>query len=215
MSTALRPLLDRLSGGPRVVLALLLLVAGALVGLTATAPAATAPVVVAARALPAGAVVGSADLSVSHRPRADLPDGALASTTGLAGHRAVAAIARGEVLTAARLAPGGLAAAGPGRGVASVTVGRDAAGLVTVGDEVDLVVGGGGDPAGVEPGGGDPAGVTPTLLAGAARVLAVWPPRNAGDDVATLVVDVDTGEATRLAVVPPDEVVGVVVTAAR
>jgi SAF domain len=66
-----------------------------------------APLLVAAREVPAGTVLADADLRVDHVPRCCLPPGALASTTDAVGRRVGAGLARGEGLTASRLVPRG------------------------------------------------------------------------------------------------------------
>jgi hypothetical protein len=66
-----------------------------------------APVLVAAREVPAGAVLADADLRVDHVPRRSLQPGALASATEAVGRRVGARLANGEGLTASRLVPRG------------------------------------------------------------------------------------------------------------
>ncbi|MHA3704924.1 SAF domain-containing protein [Jatrophihabitans sp. YIM 134969] len=196
---------ERLSGTPRLVLAVVLLAAGVLVALTATAPPATGPVVVVSRPVAGGVALRPGDVVVAQRALADRPDGALTTLAPALGQRAVGALARGEVVTASRLAPAGLADdLAPGRSLATVTVASARAGVVAVGDLVQVVV-----PA------DDTAGPTagPVTLAEDAQVLAVWPPTD-GDDTTTAVLDVDVGSASRLAVLPADLLVGLVIVTA-
>lgn len=209
-------LLARLSGAPRLALAVVLLVAGTLVALTAAAPPATAPVVVAVRDVAAGAVLVAADVHLVPRAKDTRPATALTDSAPVLGHRVIAGLARGEVLTSARIAPGGFTAGlGPGRAVAAVTVAAARAGVVAVGDVIRLV-------AALGPDTGDGASTTPTTLAGDARVLAVWvaPEGTPGgtpggiEATATVVVDVDVGSASRLAVLPVDLLVGCVTVTA-
>ena len=62
---------------------------------------------VAAREVPAGAVLSDADLRVDHVPRRSLQPGALASAAEAVGRRVGAGLASGEGLTASRLVPRG------------------------------------------------------------------------------------------------------------
>lgn len=99
------------------------------------------PVVVAARALPAGHALTAGDLVLATRPAPLVPRGALTEVpdTGTL----TAGVDAGEVLTSARLAPGGLgpvAALVPaGRRAVAVPVDPGATLRVTTGDRVDLL----------------------------------------------------------------------------
>ena len=207
VSPRVRRRLERLSGTPRLVLAVVLLVTGTLLALTARAPAAAGPVVVAARGVGAGTVLEPADLTVARQPVDDHPDGALTDPAAAVGRRVVAAVPRGGVLTATGLAPEGFASGlGTGRAVATASVGAGRTAVVAVGDRVRLVVAADADPLTAA------AGAEPVTLAGDARVLAVWPAPDAR--TTTLVVDVDVGAAERLAVLPTEALVGCVVVTA-
>lgn len=97
----------------------------------------TVEVLVAARDLPSGTLLGDDDLAVRDYPRELAPAGA--TTTGV-GRVLAAPVGRGEVLTSARVVGPGLAVAEAGRTVLPVRL--PDAGMATLlrpGDEVDLV----------------------------------------------------------------------------
>ncbi len=146
----------------RRYLAALLAGVAVLAGVRATAPppAPTVAVTVAARDLPAGAVLAAADLVTRDLPVGTAPDGLAADP---AGRVLAAPVSRGEPVTAVRLVGDGLAAAAPDRVVLPVRV-SDAgvAALLRPGDEVDLLV--------TDPGSGDTE-----LLATGVTVMAVPP----------------------------------------
>ena len=101
-----------------------------------------APVVVAARDLPAGAHLGAADLSVARLPAEAVPRGASPVPSGLAGQRIAGAVRRGEIITdAALVGPGLLAGTPPGTAAVPVRV-ADAASLqlLSPGQLIDLVL---------------------------------------------------------------------------
>lgn len=99
------------------------------------------PVVVAARALPAGHTLRAGDLVTATRPAPLVPREALTEVPG--SGTLTAGVDAGEVLTSARLAPGGLgpvAALVPaGRRAVAVPVDPGAMLRVTPGDRVDLL----------------------------------------------------------------------------
>ncbi len=68
-------------------------------------PAPTVSVVVAARAVPAGGVLGPADLTTARVPLPARQPGAVVDTAALVGRRVGAALAPGEALTATRVVP--------------------------------------------------------------------------------------------------------------
>ena len=117
---------------------------------------------VAARDVPAGAVLAEADLRVDHVPRNAVQPGALTGLPDAVGRRVGAALARGESVTASRLVPRGALDGLPAGRVALHVVSADAA-------AVDLLAP--GLPARVYPAAGGPA------LAVGATVLAADPPR--------------------------------------
>ena len=97
----------------------------------------TVEVLVAARDLPSGTLLGDDDLTARDYPRDLAPAGA---TTSGVGRVLAAPVGRGEVLTEPRVVGPGLALAEPGRTVLPVRL-PDAgmATLLRAGDEVDLV----------------------------------------------------------------------------
>ena len=123
-------------------------------------PEPAAPVLVAAREVPAGTVLADADLRVDHVPRRMLQPGALASTADAVGRRVGAGLASGEGVTASRLVPRGPLDGLPAGRVALHVVSADPA-------AVDLLAP--GLPARVYPAAGGPA------LALGATVLAADP----------------------------------------
>lgn len=165
-------LLDRLENGRvavrRAVLrrrrSLSALLAGlaVLAGLAALAPseAPTVAVVVAARDLPSGAVLGPGDVERVALPVPRVPEGAVDDVDGstLAGP-----LRRGEPVTDVRLVGPGLAAAHPDRAVVPIRI-PDAAvvALLRVGDRVDVMA---SDPA--------EAGARAEVIASGATVLAL------------------------------------------
>lgn len=156
----------------RRLLAAGLLAGSVALGLQALAPdpPATVAVVAAARDLPTGTRLGSADLTTVGLDPSVVPAGALRSQTVVRGRTLVSAVRRGEPLTDARLlAPSALDLLGPGLVAAPVRV-ADAATvrLLRPGDVVDVLAAGGTEA--VEPA---------RLVAAAVRVVTV--PREAGD----------------------------------
>jgi Flp pilus assembly protein CpaB len=115
-------------------------VAFAIQALTPPPPAAT-DVVVAARDLPAGAVLSTRDLRLAERPTGGVPDGALDSTAAATGRPVSSAVRRGEVLTDVRLVgPGALRGLAAGTVAAPVRIAdAESAALLRPGDVVDLL----------------------------------------------------------------------------
>jgi hypothetical protein len=128
-------------------------------------PEPVAPVVVAAHAVPAGAVLAPVDLRVDHVPRSSTQPGALTALPDAVGRRLGAALVAGESLTASRLVPRGRVDGLPAGRVALHVVSADPA-------AVDLLEP--GLPARVYPVAGGPA------LATGATVLAADPPSDGG-----------------------------------
>ncbi len=124
-------------------------------------PEALTAALVAARDVPAGAVLAEADLRVDHVPRAAVQPGGLTSVSDAVHRRVGAALARGESVTASRLVPRGALDELPAGRVALHVVSADPA-------AVDLLAP--GLAARVYPAAGGPA------LAVGARVLAADPP---------------------------------------
>ncbi len=128
-------------------------------------PEPVTPVLLAARDVPAGAVLAAADLRLEHVVQSTAQPGALVASADAVGRRVAGGLARGEHLTASRLVPrGALDGLPPGR-VALHVVSADP-------DAVDLLSP--GLPARVYPVAGGPA------LAVAAMVLATDPPGDSG-----------------------------------
>lgn len=124
-------------------------------------PPASTPVLLAARAVSAGAVLDATDVRVAAVPTAAAQPGALATVADAVGRRVGAALAPGEALTSTRLVPRSPTDGLPRGRVALHVVAADPA-------SVDLLAP--GDPARVYPA----AGGAP--LAVAARVLSTDPP---------------------------------------
>ncbi len=118
---------------------------------------------VAAREVPAGAVLAESDLRVDHVPRGALQPGVLTSVSDAVHRRVGAALARGESVTASRLVPRGALDGLPAGRVALHVVSADPA-------AVDLLAP--GLPARVYPAAGGRA------LAVGATVLAADPPES-------------------------------------
>ena len=190
-----------------------LLAAGLLAGsvafglqVLAPTPAAGVPVLVAARDVPAGAVLADADVRRVQRPAGTVPSGALAGLRRVTGATVASAVRRGEVLTDARLAgAGSLRGLDDGLVAAPVRVADGAtATLLRPGDVVDVLAAG--------------ADVTTEarLVASAVRVLVV--PRAAPDrlglgsgDGALLLVVTTRATAARLAAAAVSERLSVVI----
>ena len=123
-------------------------------------PEPVSPVLVAARDLPAGAVLLPTDLRVQQVPRSTTQPGALTTVADAVGRRVGAGLVRGESLTASRLVPRSTLDGLPAGRVALHVVSADPA-------AVDLLTP--GLPARVYPAAGGPA------LAVGATVLAADP----------------------------------------
>jgi pilus assembly protein CpaB len=130
-------------------------VAAALQVLAPRPPAGEA-VVVAAREVPAGAVLAPADLAVVRRPPS-LPSGAVADRSAAVGRTVGSGLRPGEPLTDARLVgPGLLVGRPPGDVAAPVRIADgEAAALLRAGDRVDVLQAFGADAGG---GGGGGSG---------------------------------------------------------
>jgi Flp pilus assembly protein CpaB len=126
----------------RRLLAALLTGVAVAAGLSATSSPtpATRLVLVAARDLPAGAVLAAEDLrQVGFRPGTE-PSGALTDAAPLAGRLLAGPVGAGEPVTAVRLVGADLAAAQPGRRAVPVRLPDPGmVALLEVGDRVDLV----------------------------------------------------------------------------
>jgi Flp pilus assembly protein CpaB len=194
-------LLARLAGWPRQLLAAALLLAAVVVALRpdpstsafGPAPAGTA-VVVAARDVPAGAVLARADLRIASLPADLVPAGTAHEVSAVLGRTLAGALRRGEAVTDTRLVGPGLTT-GLGPQESSATPVRladaQAAALVRPGDRVDVLA------TPVETAGSAGAADAVEVAAGV-RVLAVLRGGEAADGV-VLVVAAAPAVARRLA----------------
>jgi Flp pilus assembly protein CpaB len=172
-----------------------LLAAGAVAsGLAAISPtpARHVAVLVAARDIAAGHVLGARDVVAEELPPSTVPDGALRPGDRVAGRLAAGALRRGEPLTDARLAGPGLLTGSAARDAAEVAApvriaDAGAAALLSPGDRVDVLA--------TPP---DGAGAT-TVVAANVVVLAVPRADPAVDDGALIVVATTGSEAAGLA----------------
>jgi Flp pilus assembly protein CpaB len=150
-------------------------------------PARTAPVVVAARTLPAGHLLARADLRTARWPADLRPGGFRAAPSAVTGRRLAGPVAGGEAITAYRLVGRDLAAGLPPSSVAAAVAVPDphSVDLVRPGDRVDvlatrrsddLLPGGAAEDAPADPAGESRAGRPPPVesVAANARVLAVF-----------------------------------------
>lgn len=106
-------------------------------------------VVTLVRTVPAGARLTASDVTSATTPRSAVPPSALTSTAEVVGRRVVGPVLAGEVLTRARLVPGGTGGGYAGPAADGVVVhllsdDPDALDLVGPGDRVTLYPGGGG-----------------------------------------------------------------------
>ena len=153
---------------------------------------ATVGVVVAARDLPAGAVLTAADLRLARLPPEAVPDGVAAAPDELAGRPLAGALRAGEPVTDVRLVgPGLTTALPPGRVAAPVRLADLAvAGLVHPGDRVDVLA--------TAPGATDAEVVAPGALV-LAPVAAGGEPDASDPGAGLLLLELDPATAGRLA----------------
>ena len=207
MSPALRTLIYRLSGWPRRVLALLLLLVavGAAFGhraASSTDSRPAQPTVVAARDLPAGATLAGGDLTLASWASALRPANALTSTAAAIGHRLSGPLLAREAVTSTRLIGASLTDGLPA-GLSATTVALPdpaTTGLIHAGDAIDLFVGG-GSVGGGSVGGGSVGGADTSaarLLAENVRVLAVLPAPEGGTGV-PVIIAIDRSTAMSIA----------------
>ncbi|WP_327149630.1 SAF domain-containing protein [Nocardia sp. NBC_01329] len=130
-------------------------------------------VVVAARDLPPGHLLGAADLRLASYPPDVAPDGAAADPAPLLGAVLTAALRAGEVLTDVRVVGPRLAEVATGRPDSRIVPVRLADTAITeilrAGDRVDVVAAGSEDPT-----------LAQTLAVDAAVVLVSGPPEDSG-----------------------------------
>jgi len=156
----------------RRLLAALCLGLAVLAGLRTVAapPAPTEPVLVAARDLPAGAVLAVADLRVARFADGTGPEAGLTREQA-AGRTLAAPVAAGEPVTGVRLVAPGLLDGYPGLVAVPVRIpDPDTVALLRVGDRIDLLA--------TDPGGGGTV-----LVAGQVPVLAL--PQDQEDSTST------------------------------
>jgi pilus assembly protein CpaB len=176
-----------------------LLAAGALLLALRSPPTAaaqrtdTVAVTVVTRDLPAGAVLGRADLTAARWPPARVPAGTRPDPGELVGRRLAGAVRAGEPLTDVHLVGPGLTAGLPTGQVAAPVRLADLAvtALVRTGDRVDVLA-------------TAPDAARAEVVAAGARVLAApgppaAAPTGALDDAGLLVLAVDEATAARLA----------------
>lgn len=161
-------------------------------------------VLVAARDLPAGHVVGPADLVEQRRPSGYAPSAPLTKLGDVSGRRLAGPVRAGEVLTDGRLVgPGLLDGQPPGTRAMHVPVADPGAlAMVQPGDTVDLVAAT-----------GEPLATAVTVLsvaAGSEAASGGFTGVAAGDS--GVVAAVAPEQARRLASAPPDELGGSAVT---
>lgn len=161
--------------------------------------AVTVPVVVAARALPAGHVLAARDLRVARWPPGLRPPGTAADPRRLIRETLAGPLAAREAVTRGRvLGPDLTTGLDPGTVALPVTLGVDVGGLVHVGDRVDLVAIAAGSLD--LPGGGSADPGRPSVVAIGAPVLAIGPAPGAGGSAVTrLVLATDRPVALRIA----------------
>lgn len=165
----------------------------------------TVAVLVAARDLAPGAVVGPGDVrTVGLRPEV-VPPSALRPGAGILGQAVAVAVPAGLPLTRSALSVGRVLPSGT-EAVPVRLADPGAAALLHPGDRVDVLVahGDGSTAADVAPADGAASGAAPaadaTVVAGDVAVLSVPPPRTATGDQGGLVVVAATAEqATALA----------------
>ncbi|MGH3943334.1 MAG: SAF domain-containing protein [Pseudonocardiaceae bacterium] len=155
-----------------------------------TGSAAGIPVVVAARDLTPGTMLGTGDVVVRGLPEQVVPDGAARSTPDVLGRTLAAPVRRGEPLTDLRLAGPTLARA-VSADPSSVSVAlrlpdSDIAALLYPGASVDVLTLG-------------PRQDEPVVLASGARVLAVLEPGAGTTEGRLVLVALEAAAATRVA----------------
>jgi len=113
----------------------------------APGPPARSSVLVAVRDVPAGTVLGAADLRLARRTASELPQGALTDPASAVGRAVGSGMRTGEALTDARLVGPGLLAGRPvGQVAAPVRIADgEAAALLRAGDRVDVLQAAGND----------------------------------------------------------------------
>jgi Flp pilus assembly protein CpaB len=165
------------------------------------APERTAPVVVAARDLPAGSVLRPRDLTVRNWPARLRPDSAVPAPTRLVGARLAGPLARGEPVTEMRVLGRALTSGlGPGTVAVSVDLPASGAAIARAGDYVDLLAGPATDPLDATGSAPAPARAAQTVVRHALVLSALHPPtRDASTGTNELVLAVPHAAAARIA----------------
>lgn len=137
----LRPRLRRALRRRRRALALLAVLAAAMTVLPAFLPphAESVRVVVAARDLEAGALLGTGDLTTTDVAAALAPAGGVRDPSAAVGHRLASALPRGMALTATQLRASDDPGLAPGRAVVAVPVDQALVPYLTAGSAVRVV----------------------------------------------------------------------------
>jgi pilus assembly protein CpaB len=164
-------------------------------------PERTAPVVVAARDLPAGSVLRPRDLTVRNWPARLRPDSAVPAAARLVGARLAGPLARGEPVTQNRVVGRTLTSGlDPGTVAVSVDLPASGAAIARAGDYVDLLAGAATDPLDASGGAPAPARAAQTVVRHA-LVLAVLhaTASDAGTGTSELVLAVPHAAAARIA----------------
>jgi Flp pilus assembly protein CpaB len=169
--------------------------------------ASTVSVVIASRALPAGAVLKAGDLTTTQWPQPSDPPGATRAASGLLGRRTAVALARGAPVLGQSLLEVAMATALESGRVAT-TVELATAGQLAIlraGQTIDLYLGP-DEGLTIEGKSADPVG-SPKAFAHDATVLSVLPPdqSNVQTTKPTLVIATDKDAAAQIAVHPRAE----------
>lgn len=195
MSAALGPrALLRAATRHRAVLSAGLAAASVAAGLQAVTPSRepTVPVVLASRDLPAGALLGAADLRSARWPRSAAPSRVLGSSDAASGRLLAGPVRSGEVLTDVRLVGAGLLAGLRSDGLVGTPVrlaDPQVATFLRPGDVVDVLE------AATGPGAAGPAQVA----AAGVRVLAVPALADDNGEGALVLLATRRADAARLA----------------
>ncbi len=172
------------------------------------APPPTAPVLVAARDVPAGAALTTADVRVDEVPAQLLPDTATADPGSVVGRRTTVALRAGTLLQESLVAAGELAAGAPeGTVVAPVRLDPAVAALLGAGDRVDLLAVADWPVADPLPDAAASDGSVPADDPYLARSAVVVPAPEPDDGGGLLGTGASSADAVTLVAVRPDEAV--------
>jgi Flp pilus assembly protein CpaB len=196
---ALRHVIDTLAGWPRRLAALCCLLLAAVTALSSggnRSKLSAEPVVIAARDLAAGQLLGSADTRVVNWPAELVPSSAVRAATELTGKTIAARMVRGEPITSTRLLDTAITAAlRPGQVAVTVSLAdRGQRAVLGAGSLIDLYAASAVDYAARASANPNASRVADNL-----RVLAVLPSTQHADRELTLVLAADPAVASRLA----------------